>query len=268
MGPGHLKRELSPPALLLASITSQQGKIAAKAEGPCAYLDVSSAQALLSTPQHLPRGQSAAGRRCTSPSPQQRRAQTASCGQGREDDDPAAASRIRAGSAEQPTAGQLVPGGSSSAGPPRRRPRLVNLIIHGMISTQLVLHEQRQDGRDGWRVLHTYTRTEKRSRCLTLQRSSMCLLRFVCCCCSSTTCYACRHRAFRPTCDMPAVRGPCHDCCSKTALCPNCVLQMEQQREPSNRSQFHRGAAAVAARPGARGIFPKAPRQHHSSQQW
>lgn len=135
MGPGHLKRELSPPALLLgweasstAGLPSQQGKIAAKSEGPCAYLDVSSAQALLST---LPRGQSAAGRRCTSPSPQQRRAQTASCGQVREDADPATASRIRAGSAEQPTAGHLAPGGSSnSTGPPRRRPRLVNRDQH------------------------------------------------------------------------------------------------------------------------------------------
>lgn len=124
MGPGHLKRELSPPALLLAIPSQKIGK----SEGPCAYLDVSSAQALLST---LPRGQSAAGRRCTSPSPQQRRAQTASCGQVREDADPATASRIRAGSAEQPTAGHLAPGGSSnSTGPPRRRPRLVNRDQH------------------------------------------------------------------------------------------------------------------------------------------
>jgi hypothetical protein len=109
--------------------------------------------------------------------------------------------------------------------------------------------------------------TKQENSCLTLQRPSVVCCDWLLLQLRSAACCACRHCAFSPTCDMPAVRGLCHDCCSNTTLCPNCVLQMEQQREPSNRPQFHRGTAAVAAGSGARGIFPKAPRQHHSSQQ-
>lgn len=73
----------SPPvSLLAAQYASVQAS--SKAEAPSVYLDVTGAQALLSS-QQLPayRGQSAAsgthGQRCSSPVIQQRRAQTAGC---------------------------------------------------------------------------------------------------------------------------------------------------------------------------------------------
>lgn len=107
-------------------------KSSSKAEGPCAYLDVSSTQALLSTTQHLPayRGQSAAGgQRCRSPDRSQKRAQTATCaGQGnpgaRTSSCASAASTSCEVAGKQP-AKQLgiEADDSSSTAPSSRRPR-------------------------------------------------------------------------------------------------------------------------------------------------
>lgn len=107
-------------------------KSSSKAEGPCAYLDVSSTQALLSTNHHLPayRGQSAAGgQRCRSPDRGQQRARTATCaGPGDAVARPtcgvAAANNSCAFAGRQPESHLGIErDGSSSTAPPGRRPR-------------------------------------------------------------------------------------------------------------------------------------------------